>query len=152
MPGLYPNLPDEDHIARLVPWARVAKDSDDNPIGILGAAFQLRENEEGLSVNWLERVSDDPSQQAIETIRLISCQRKVGSKARLAILNVGSTHQIALARNRKIRIIHAPIDGNEPHSEIRQFPDDDSQLLDMLATDGLVQNIHCGPLLAQLSS
>jgi hypothetical protein len=53
------NLPDEDHVMRYVSWARLRRDEDDNILGFLGAAFQLRPDEESLSVNWLEYFDGD---------------------------------------------------------------------------------------------
>ena len=47
------NLPDEHHVIRNVSWRRLRRDEDDNVLGFLPQAFQLRADEEYLSVNWL---------------------------------------------------------------------------------------------------
>ncbi|MGT2502529.1 hypothetical protein ACVOMS_20245 [Bradyrhizobium guangxiense] len=52
MPIAY--LPETDHCVRYVPWARLRKDEEDNVIGILGAAFRLRDEEDYLSATWAE--------------------------------------------------------------------------------------------------
>lgn len=47
-------LPDGDHIMRHIPWSKLRKDENDNVLGFLPQAFQLRPQENSLSVNWLE--------------------------------------------------------------------------------------------------
>jgi hypothetical protein len=57
------NLPDEDHVIRYVPWGRLRKDEDDNVLGFLPQAFQLRPEEDYLSVNWVEYHDGDRESQ-----------------------------------------------------------------------------------------
>jgi hypothetical protein len=47
-------LPDDHHVVRYVPWARLRKDEHENVIGVLGAAFRLRDGEQYLSATWAE--------------------------------------------------------------------------------------------------
>ena len=144
------NLPDDDHILRLVPWARVRKDEDDNVTGILGEAFRLKDGEQALSVNWLERLPGELDERLRATARLIRDtqeSKKIGAKSRLAQLQVGMTKQLAATKGAKIRIVHEPIDGNEPHSGIRQLPRDDLELLEVLAAEAVIGHFQCGPLL-----
>jgi hypothetical protein len=54
------NLPDEDHVVRYVPWGRLRRDEDENVLGFLPQAFQLRQEEDYLSVNWLQYYDGDP--------------------------------------------------------------------------------------------
>lgn len=140
------NLPDDDHILRYVPWQRVAKDADDNVLGILAQAFELRPDEEGLSVNWLERVSGNLDQRLRTAVQLMSGTMNIGSKGRLAQLNVGNTKRIALNHQAKIRIVHDPEIGNEPHSSIRQLPREDAILREALAREAVTDHFQCGPL------
>jgi hypothetical protein len=65
MPITY--LPPEDHVVRYVPWARLRKDEEDNVIGVLGAAFRLREGEEYLSATWAEFFKKSIHCEAVES-------------------------------------------------------------------------------------
>ena len=145
-----PNLPDEDHIVRLVPWSKLFKDEDDNVLGVSAEAFVPRKDDPTLSVNWLERVSGSSQQQLQTAATLIQdtqSSKKIGPKARLARLNVGQTKSISLEQGSKIRIVHAPIEGNEPHSEIRQMPVDDRVLQDRIASDAVLDITAFGDIL-----
>jgi|KBSSwiStaDraftv2_1062776.scaffolds.fasta_scaffold144287_4 hypothetical protein len=144
------NIPDEDHVLRLVSWQRVRKDEDDNVTGILGEAFRRKPDEDALSVNWQERVTGaliDQLRAAARLIRDTQESKKIGAKSRLARLQVKATKEIAKKRGAKIRIVHEPVDGNEPHAAIRQLPDDDLELLEMIASEVVVDHHQCGPLL-----
>ena len=79
-------VPDTDHISRYCGGARILPDGS-----ISGAAFHLRGLEEYLSVNWLEypRLGDRDSEIA-EVRRVFGAKgRKLGTTARLAVLNTG---------------------------------------------------------------
>lgn len=60
MPTKITPLPDEHHVMRYVPWGRLRRDGDDDSIvlGFLPQAFQLRPDEEYLSVTWVEFYPD----------------------------------------------------------------------------------------------
>ena len=141
-----PNLPDEDHFVRYVPWQRVRKDADDNVIGILGEAFRRREIDGGLSVNWLERANPDPQRQLAATVAIFLSTMTVGKKARVAVANVGRFKAICSEHGTRVRVVHAPEPDNEPHSEIRQLPRDDIELLEILAVDAVLEHFRCHDL------
>jgi hypothetical protein len=146
------NLPDDDHILRLVPWSRVRKDEDGNVTGILGEAFRLKDGEQSLSVNWMERIPGEQAERLRAAARLIrdtQDSKKIGPKSRLARLQVGKTKNLSATKNAKIRIVHEPIEGNEPHSSIRQISRDDLELLEIIASEAVIDHFQCGPLLAQ---
>ena len=141
-----PNLPDGDHIARYVPWAKVDKDDCDNVRGILWSAFQRRDDEDGLSVNWLERTGCENQEDALRTTVqfLRAGGLEVKKKARLAVANVKKFKEVCASRETKVRIIHVPDDGNEPHSEVRQIPREDLRLLEDLARFAVSSHHACG--------
>ncbi|MBP6379945.1 MAG: hypothetical protein KA312_05965 [Sphingorhabdus sp.] len=142
------NLPDADHIVRYVPWTKVEKDADDNVLGVLAVAYQRREGEEALSVNWLERVGVVDELTALrETLSFMQSTLNVGKKGRLAISNVADFKGICAKREQRVRIIHAPVDGNEPHSEVRQIPREDLQLLEEIASAAVKYHLSCGELM-----
>ena len=139
-------IPDQDHIVRLVPWAKVAKDDEDNVTGILWSAFQRSETDDNLSVNWLERADAAPDDHLRRTVELMNTGLKIGKKARIAVVNVGTVREICLNQSHKVRILHAPEDDNEPHSEIHRLPRDNVELLEILATEAVLAHYRCRDL------
>lgn len=141
------NLPDGDHIVRYVPFSKLLRDGD-KPVGFLFSAFQLRDSEDGLSATWLEYFAGDRVAQTTAAVRAFRASLKVGSTSGFAIGQVGAIKSAAVERKHKIRVIHWPVDGNSAHAEIRQFPRDDVELLQVLANQvwaELVLNASIAP-------
>ncbi|MBU1211273.1 MAG: hypothetical protein KJ587_08380 [Alphaproteobacteria bacterium] len=131
------NLPDNHHVIRVVPYSKLDKDEEGQPTGgLLFSAFQRRESEDGLSVTWLEYFAGHDHgkkvERAVHGIR--ASNYKPGGKAAFAIGMVGKIKELCRAQKHKVRIIHAPVDDNKAHAEVRQIPRDDHVLLDALAT------------------
>lgn len=84
------SIPDEDRVLRYCKFTSL--DETGRPTS---ASFLLRDDESGLSVNWLEHflgTADTQLQSAIANVRLT---RRVGATARFASLEVGPTkHQL----------------------------------------------------------
>jgi hypothetical protein len=142
------NVPDEDHIVRYVGWGHVDKDADGLVFGILGEAFRRRPNEDGLSVNWLERADTDAESKLRRTVELLTSGISMGKKSRVAVSNVSAFKTICASRNARVRIVHIPEDGNEPHSEVRQLSRDDDELLELLASEAVAAHYLCLDVLA----
>lgn len=130
------NLPDVHHVIRVVPYGKLEKDETGVPTGrLLFSAFQRRENEDGLSVTWLEYFTGERPEQIVRAVQAIRASNfKPGGKSAFAIGGVGPIKQACVSKGHKIRIIHAPEDDNKAHAELRQFPRDDLALLEALAT------------------
>ena len=136
MPITY--LPPQHHIVRYVPWARLRKDENDNVIGVLGAAFKLRENEDYLSATWLEFFKGGDGECVASAVRVIrGSEIKVTARSGFAIGNVGRVKDVCLAdkQKHKIRVIHEPEDDNEAHTALRGWPRDNDPLLQLIAED-----------------
>ena len=130
------SLPAEHHVIRYVPYSKLDKDADDNPVGILFSAFQRKPGEEGLSVTWMEYFAGSREDQVVGAVQAIRASNiKPGGKSGFAIGNVGAVKAACADRKHKIRIIHWPEDDNKAHAELRQFPTEDRQLLDRLAAE-----------------
>ncbi len=142
------NVPDEDHIVRYVGWNQVAKDANDTVLGISAEAFRRRSNEDGLSVNWLERANADAESKLRRTVELLTAGISMGKKSRVAVSNVSVFKTICASRHAKVRIVHIPEDGNEPHSEVRQLSRDDDELLELLAIEAVATHYLCLDVLA----
>jgi hypothetical protein len=130
---------------RYVPWARLRKDENDNVLGILPQGFELRPDEETLSVNWVEFFNGDWEVRVGQSVRAIrqSFDRGIGKKSAFGIGQVQQIKTTCLSAGARVRIVHEPEDGNPAHAAIRRLPRDDLALLQALADDvfvDLVQN------------
>lgn len=132
-------LLDEHNVMRLVPSQRLRRDGDDNILGFLPQAFQLRPQEQGLSVNWLEHFDGDHSTQVASCIKAIRIHLDVRKKSAFGIANVRKVKEICNTKSRTIRIVYAPSDGNESHTVIQKLPADDMELLDALAIEAFTE-------------
>jgi hypothetical protein len=137
MPITY--LPPEDHVVRYVPWARLRKDEDGNVIGVLGAAFQLRADEEYLSATWAEYFAGPThADRVAEAVRAVRASKmNVTARSGFATGNVNLIKETCLADKgkHKIRIIHEPEDDNKAHTALRGWPRDNDDLLNLLADE-----------------
>ena len=117
------DLPDRDHVLR---YAKFSDILDDGTLNC--SAFQLRPQDSGLSVNWMEYFKNLPKREQIDEIRgLIRLTMK--PSGRLAELNVGQTRtQI----DRALRFVHMPLSADDTyvadpsHSEGMWLPPGDT--------------------------
>jgi hypothetical protein len=73
-------------------------------------------------------------------------QKKLGAQGCFAVGNAGQTKAACLARDKKIRLVHAPDGPNTGHVEIRQFSDEDQQLLEILADEVFTEHVFVASL------
>jgi len=132
-------LPDDHHSVRYVPWARLRKDEDDNVIGVLGAAFRLRDEEEYLSATWAEFfVESTHADRVTASIRAIRASNiDVRPKSGFAVGCVSKIKQVCLddPRRHRVRIIHEAEPDNAAHAALRGWPRDNDDLLNLLAEE-----------------
>ena len=129
-------LPHEHHVVRYIPFGKLRKDEDDNPIGILGAAFKLRDGELYLSTTWLEYFTGPRSDQITAAIQAVRASRlSVSAKSGFAIGRIGAIATTCAEHRHSIRIIHEPEDDNHAHAAVRRMPRNDDELLDILAAE-----------------
>jgi hypothetical protein len=126
----------EHHVVRYVPFGKLRKDEDDNPIGVLGAAFKLRVNETYLSTTWLEYFAGPNCDQITAAIRAVRASRlRVTPKSGFAIGKIDAITATCAERGHSIRIIHEPEDDNKAHAAVRRMPRDDEELVELLAAE-----------------
>lgn len=131
----YDAIPPIDRLIRFVPWSKLRKDENENVLGVMGAAFALRDGEEQLSVTWCEYfggMGDECLRCAVEAIR---SSRSAGSLARYAVVKAEDVTTFMQERNVKVRILHEPEESNPAHSVVTRWPRDDFDLLEQLAGD-----------------
>ena len=97
-------LPASDHVVRYVRGRDV---SDEGMVN--GAAFQLRPNEDGLSVNWLEYFAGYGKEEQLEKVRSLSRLQRSRS-ARYAELNVGATKRYISQVPESVRFVRKPLE------------------------------------------
>ena len=141
VPMTISNLPEKDHIMRYVPWSKLRRDGNDTVLGFLPQAFQLREGEEALSVNWVEYFPN-PATRVHDCVRALRQARSAGKKSAFGVGNVETIKQTCLDRGIKVRILHEPKEGEPAHAGIRRLPRDDLTLLAALAEDAFIYLIR----------
>ena len=127
-------IPDEDHIARYCGFGTLDED------GKIGAtAFMLRKDENELSVDWLEFLScSNREDEIIEIRKVYTSNRSVGTKAKIAILNVGKLRQNVREKLEKkpdyqeLQVIHDPLANRPSHSGIHNMKHEDNTIPKLL--------------------
>ena len=115
-------LPDADHFSR---YCKAIDVQDGEP---LSTAFQLRGNEDHLSVNWLEYFGEVDQQEAVELVRETFLRKSYQLKVngRFAVLNVGAAKQTIRDHTRlTLRIQNMPVSDDESHSGILGYKPED---------------------------
>jgi len=138
------DLPEKNHILRHVPYRKLLTDLDGNVLGILPQAFELREKERGLSVNWVEYFDLDTQEENIEEVVLsLQQSRRISPNSRFAMGNVKKVIDIC-AENRadKVKVVHDKNKSNPSHSLIIRIPRDDLDLREALAASAFDTLLH----------
>ena len=103
------------------------------------AGFALRVDDRGgLSVTWIEFFGlNRPNnvREGAKAYRASLTSRKLGAEGLFAIARGDKIIEKAADYRKAVRIVHAPVPGNDGHAEVRHFTDDDLELLDSLARD-----------------
>lgn len=137
-------VPLEHHVVRYVPWSRLRKDEEDHVIGVLGAAFKLRGDEDYLSASWAEFFGGKHDECVAATVKAIRASNvQVTPRSGFAVGNVGRIKDICFAdrEKHKIRIIHEPEDDNKAHTAIRGWPRSNDPLLELIAEEAWSETI-----------
>ena len=123
-------IPDQDHISRYCSAMHCTENGQ-----VTGTAFQLRQIEECLSVNWLEFFHLADRQEEIREVRKV-LRLKHGAKAKIAVLNVGETIKYVRTQSpdaRNLSMLHEPEEDDPSHSGIYGFQYDDHLIADLIA-------------------
>jgi hypothetical protein len=123
------NLNDAHHIFRHIKKSWTEGDFIDP------AAFQLRtkENETGLSVNWVEYFGRQEPAEAIEPLKaILVTERKIGGSSKFALLNVGAAKRAA-AKYVTVEILTDDKPGDPSHTVIEGYVAYNEQVAEELA-------------------
>lgn len=135
-------LPPKDHVARHVPWVRLRKDENDNVLGLLPQAFQLRAGEVGLSVNWLEYYSGDHKARIQAVINNLRANLNIRPRSAFGIGNVGALDAYCNENGTPLRIVYAPTEGIPSHALIKDLHQDDLAILSLIAENVFKELVH----------
>lgn len=139
-------LPVEHEVTRWIKPKHLGKDDDDNvlvdgqgrPTDVFPEAFALGEDEESLSVTWLQffapgRVAHLPL--AADAIRQSMKSKSLQPKGALAIATVAVVLEAGRDHGTKLRVLEDAVEGNDGHVEIRRYPPEMGLLQIAMAQD-----------------
>lgn len=135
-------LPDQDHVVRHISWNKLQKDENDKVLGILPHAFALRENEDALSVNWIEHFDCSHNERIVKTIQELRKTINVRPKSAFGVSTVQAIKQTCRNTPKAIKIVYWPNDNNVTHSLVKHIPKEDISLLDALSKDAFNTLVH----------
>lgn len=130
-------IPNEHDVVRHVPYQKIIFDEQENIAGIFPQAYELREDEPQLSVNWLDYFEGTKDEKLKSVLCGLQSIRHIGKKSALTIGNVMVIKEVAHKTSGvSLRISYAPNGANKAHSLIHHINNDESQLLEALAKEG----------------
>ncbi len=126
-------IPPQDSVSRYCRGSSI-----DEQGRVTGPAFELRESEDSLSVNWIEYLKLNNQDEAIDAIwNILHEKLRVSHTARLAILHVGNTidHVRELSPdNRMLAVQHQPIEEIDPsHAGINGYSYMERSIAELIA-------------------
>ena len=116
-------LPDDDHVSRYCKPSSVG--ANGSP---LAGAFRLRASESSLSVNWLEALGAEITDEALAQVRALFLARgfALSANGRFAVLNVGAAKAVVREElGFLLRFDHDPLPNDPSHAANSGFPADD---------------------------
>jgi hypothetical protein len=139
-------LPDHDEVTRWIKPKLLGRDDAGNvivvakgrPVFAFPEAFELRDDEDGLSITWLQQFGQGRTVHlplAADAVRQTTDSGSLQSKSGFAVGNVAAIKEAGLSHDMKFRVIEDPIDGNAGHSEIRRYPHEMGPLQTVLAAE-----------------
>lgn len=130
-------IPDVHHVARYCSFRRIGEDGK-TPTRF---AFQLKDKETYLSVNWLEFFKTGSRGAQIEAIRhaFESKGRSLQEKARFAVLNVGDVRVLSTPDNMKLKILHKPELLDPSHSGVFGLQHDSDMIVEALLANMVLE-------------
>lgn len=121
-------ISDSDHVSRYCSPSRVEEDEP------LATAFELDDDDEYLSVNWLEYWNVSGKDEAMNCIRG-EFDREVRHNGRFAVLNVlEATDAVRETTGRRSLVTHQPTSTMDSHAGIFGFLQDEREVAAKLAS------------------
>lgn len=136
-------LPDSNHVVRYVAPSKLRRDGDDNVVGFLHSAFELRESETSLSVSRLEFFPGDRPAQIAECVRANRISIKVKPSSAFAIGGVRKLKEVGQRQvsGTALKIVFTPSINNPAHTSVQKLPRDEFSLFETMATEVFVEMV-----------
>jgi hypothetical protein len=132
-------LPEKDHVSRYCSAVHCTENGR-----ITGTAFQLRQKDGYLSVNWLEFLQLYNRKNEIREIRkVLGSKLALGAKALIAVLNVGEIIEYVRSNSpdaRKLIVLHEPEENDLSHSGVYGYDYGDILIAELIAE--MVQELY----------
>lgn len=130
------NVPDDHHILRYASPVRLRRDAANNVIGVLAAAFQLRPGEAYLSAGWLDMYGGNRDERLRQAAAAYDASPlHIKPNGAFAVGQVSAIKTAGERFKQKFRIVHEPSKGLGSYVAVRQYRDDEAELLALLADD-----------------
>ena len=114
----------------------IETDRDGRPLFIFPQAFALRDDEEYLSVTWVDFFGPHRLgnlKAAADAFRESTDSKRLAAKSAFAVANVAKIAACCREHGHSVRIVEEPVDSNDGHAAIRRYPRDVGELQDRLA-------------------
>ena len=134
-------VPDTDHLARRVSYTKQLRDAEDNLLGCMSAAFELRPDEKFLSATWLEFFVGKRHEQIAQSIVATAGGSKLPKSTAFAIGNVKKIKKACEIGGVRIRVINEPDGNNLAHVALKHWPRDEQELLAIIAGDAWSETV-----------
>ena len=111
----------------------------------MASAFELRQGEEYLSVNWLEYFNSPDRATAVDAVRKVFSEKgfRLRQNGRFAVFNVGeATIAVREGVGRSLIIEHLPLDDDGSHAGVFGYTEDDFAVAVELKALVSYQDIH----------
>jgi len=137
-------LEPEHHVLRYASYKKQLRDDDDNPIGLLPCAFDMRPRDNGkLSVNWIEYFTGDRNSMIDSAIADFRTRMTTAKNGIFGFANVGNLLRACKNKNaKKVKVIHFPprkSKANGSHATINELPEGSEEVTQCLATEVFVE-------------
>lgn len=128
------SIPEDHHVVRYCRPHWLVANGD--KITVIPQAFMLREKEPYLSISWLERQAGDRSARLRDLVQRTRVKFKnAGKKDAFAIGKVSVIKSACASHGQRVRILHEEKDWNPSYAALRRYSSEDSELLELLASD-----------------
>ena len=108
----YDLLNDSHNVVRYVKPSLVGKNQK-----IDSRAFELRETDDGLSVNWLEYFEGKTKEQQLEEVKA-HCELTISKNGKFVELSVGETKQSLAEYEESVCFVRKPTESDPSHCEL----------------------------------
>ena len=125
-----------------MPWTKARRDENDVIVGVLPTAFELRTNEDYLSVTWIQHFGGDLCDQVTEAVRATRQSMTCSPKSCYGLSSSAEIRSVATKTAMKVRMLVEPTVENPAHVAVRQLDFSSFLLRQYLASDAFTSFVR----------